>query len=255
MKKVLYMWLLGAVALAACSDTTEVALRGGVHVSFATQSPTAGAPAPSFSRAAAMDDTLIVGPDVLILTSVEVVLREIELKRAETADCDAEPEPAGCEEVEVGPVLVDLPLAQGADQQFSIEVPSGTYSRIDFEVHKLSGDDPGDAALVQAHPEFDGLSIRALGTFNGQPFTFETDLDVEQELDLMPPMLVGETTATNVTVRVDVSTWFRTATGALIDPATANKGGENESEVKDNIKDSFKAFEDQDQDGDERDEG
>jgi hypothetical protein len=239
MKKVLYLWMLGAAALAGCSDPTEVALRGGVAVSFATQSPTGGTPAPPFSRAAVMDDTLVVGTDSLILTSVQVVLREIELKRAETADCDVEPEPEGCEEVEVGPV----------------EVPAGSYSRIDFEVHKVSGGDPTDAAFLQAHPTFDGLSIRAQGTFNGQAFTFETDLDVEQELSLAVPMAVDETTATNVTVRVDVSTWFRSAGGALIDPATANPGGQNESEVKDNIKDSFKAFEDEDRDGDELDEG
>ncbi len=119
----------------------------------------------------------------------------------------------------------------------------------------MSGGDPTDAAFLQAHPTFDGLSIRAQGTFNGQAFTFETDLDVEQELSLAVPMAVDETTATNVTVRVDVSTWFRSAGGALIDPATANPGGQNESEVKDNIKDSFKAFEDEDRDGDELDEG
>jgi hypothetical protein len=255
MKKVLYLWMLGAAALAGCSDPTEVALRGGVAVSFATQSPTGGTPAPPFSRAAVMDDTLVVGTDSLILTSVQVVLREIELKRAETADCDVEPEPEGCEEVEVGPVLVDLPLTPGADSTFAIEVPAGSYSRIDFEVHKVSGGDPTDAAFLQAHPTFDGLSIRAQGTFNGQAFTFETDLDVEQELSLAVPMAVDETTATNVTVRVDVSTWFRSAGGALIDPATANPGGQNESEVKDNIKDSFKAFEDEDRDGDELDEG
>jgi hypothetical protein len=255
MKKVWYLWMLGAAALAGCSDPTEVALRGGVAVSFATQSPTAGTPAPPFRRAAAMDDTLVVGTDSLILTSVQVVLREIELKQAETADCDVEPEPAGCEEIEVGPVLVDLPLTSGADSTFAIEVPAGTYSRIDFEVHKVSGGDPTDAAFLQAHPTFDGLSIRAQGTFNGQAFTFETDLDVEQELNLAVPMVVDETTATNLTVRVDVSTWFRSPGGALIDPATANTGGQNESDVKENIKDSFKAFEDEDRDGDELDEG
>jgi len=255
MQKVRYLMMLGAVTLAGCSDTTEVALRGGVAVSFATQSPTAGTPAPAFSRAPALDDTLVVGTDTLIFTSVEVVLREIELKKAETADCDVEPEPAGCEEIEVGPVLVDLPLVPGADSTFAIEAPAGTYTRIDFEVHKVSGDDPADAAFVQAHPEFDDLSIRVQGTFNGSAFTFETDLDVEQELDLVPALVVDETTTTNVTVRVDVSTWFRSVTGALIDPATANTGGSNESEVKDNIKDSFKAFEDEDRDGDELDEG
>jgi hypothetical protein len=251
MKKLLYLAALPAAALvAACSDPTALELQGGVAVSFATQAP-AGAPAPPLSRAGALDDTLTSGADTLILTSVQLVLREIELKALETADCDAVPEPAGCEEVEVGPVLVDLPLTPGAEQEFAIELPSGTYSRIDFEVHKISADGEEDAAFRQAHPEFVEKSIRVLGTFNGQAFTFESDLDVEQELDLVPPMVVGETTSTNVTIRVDVSTWFRAPGGGLVDPATANKGGQNESEVTQNIKDSLHAFEDSDGDGEE----
>jgi hypothetical protein len=40
----------------------------------------------------------------------------------------------------------------------------------------------------------------------------------------------------------------------LVDPNTANKGGQNESVVKENIKTSFKAFEDEDRDGDDSDE-
>ena len=39
----------------------------------------------------------------------------------------------------------------------------------------------------------------------------------------------------------------------LIDPATANQGGANKSLVDNNIKNSIKAFEDDDHDGDERD--
>jgi hypothetical protein len=54
---------------------------------------------------------------------------------------------------------------------------------------------------------------------------------------------------------VDLSTWFRDGAGALVDPASANQGGENESIVKENVKTSLKAFEDDDRDGDESDEG
>lgn len=245
-------WLLlaAALGLAACSDPTELALRGGVAVSFATRSPAVN-PAPTFDRTAALDDTTVVGTDTLIITSAEVVFRAIELKAAETADCDVEPEPAGCEEITVGPHLLDLPLTPGAEQRFSLEIPAGEYTRIDFEVHKLSPDDSGDAVLLAQHPEFSNLSIKVQGTFNDSAFTFESDLDVEQELELLPSLMVTEGATVNVTVRVDVGTWFRLSGGSLIDPATANKGGPNESQVKQNIKDSFHAFEDDDRDGDE----
>jgi hypothetical protein len=153
----------------------------------------------------------------------------------------------------VGPELVDLPLTPGATQQFNVDIPPGMYSRIDFEVHKIESGDPLDNAFIALHPEFDGLSIRVLGTFNGQAYVYETDLNVEQELDLVPALTVSEGVDVNVTIRVDISTWFRTSGGTLIDPATANKGGPNESEVKENIKKSLKAFEDDDRDGDETD--
>jgi len=239
----------------ACSDTTEFQLRGGVQVSFATQNPTVAMLAAAAAPAVALDDTIAMGGDTLIITRAQLVLREIELKAAATVDCDAEPEPMGCEEIEVGPVLVDLPLTPGAAKEFELELPAGAYSRIDFEVHKVSSGSAEDAAFIAAHPEFEDLSIRVQGSFNGAAFTFESDLDVEQELTLSPPITVTDSLPTNVTIRVDLATWFRDAAGTLVDPSTANKGGDNEGIVTTNITQSLKAFEDADRDGDERDEG
>lgn len=241
----------------ACSDSpSSLQLRGGVQVSFSTRPAVSVAPA-SVVRAptAALDDTLVTATDTLVIEQAAIVLRQIELKTVETLNCDVEPEPEGCEELELGPVLVDLPLTPGAEKLIDIEIPAGTYQRIDFEVHKVSGGDQADSAFVAAHPAYADLSIRVLGTFNNTPFVFESDLDVEQELTLNPPIAVNDSIPTNVTIRVDLSTWFRTAAGALIDPATANKGQTNEGLVKENIKVSLKAFEDQDRDGDELDEG
>lgn len=202
-------------------------------------------------RTAALVDTQVTGTDTLIITSAQMVLREIELKAVETAACDVEPEPDGCEEVEVGPELVDLPLTPGATQKFDVDIPPGMYSRIDLEVHKVESGDPLDNAFIALHPEFDGLSIRVIGTFNGQAYVYETDLNVKQELDLVPALTVSEGVDVNVTVRVDVGTWFRTAGGDLIDPASGNKGEPNENEVEDNITASLRAFEDNDRDGDD----
>jgi hypothetical protein len=52
---------------------------------------------------------------------------------------------------------------------------------------------------------------------------------------------------------MDLTTWFRTQAGALIDPSTANAGGPNAVLVAENIKRSFHAFRDDDRDGDDDD--
>ena len=89
------------------------------------------------------------------------------------------------------------------------------------------------------------------GSFNGTAFTYTTPMDQEQELTFNPPLVVpvGGGNA-NLTVRMDVRTWFRVGgTGALIDPASANVGGVNEGAVRENIKNSIEAYEDNDRDG------
>jgi len=70
---------------------------------------------------------------------------------------------------------------------------------------------------------------------------------------IVPPLVVDASgSSTNLTIRLDVSTWFRVGgTGTVIDPSTANPGGANEGAVKDNIKHSVKAFRDENHDGDE----
>jgi hypothetical protein len=134
----------------------------------------------------------------------------------------------------------------------AIEIPPGSYKEIEFEIHKISKDAPEEAAFRTAHPEFVEKSIRVQGTFNGQAFTYETDLDVEQEEDFATPLVITETTtSTNLTIRVGLAAWFKALDGSLVNPATGNKGGQNESLVKENIKQSIEAFEDDDHDGHE----
>ena len=239
-----------AAALAACSEGTGPGDARTVSLTF-TSGPAGG---PLFSRMGVADDTIVSGSDVLVITRAQIVLREIELKRENDDLCESgvEGDDDGCEEFETGPMLVDLPLGGLAETAITIEADTGTYDEIDFEVHKTEGS--GDAAFITAHPEFAGLSIRVEGTWNGTPFVYTSDLDVEQENELVPPLVITETTGTNVTLRVDISTWFRNGSGVLVDPASGNQGGQNESVIKENIKVSFHAFEDEDRDGDDSDE-
>lgn len=243
-----FLFALGLVAI-GCSDGTGP---GGDQGRIGLALATAGSSQNSPALAAPESHTL--GGTTLILTRVQLVLREIELERAETStDCGDET-PVGaeddCEEFETGPLLIDLPLNGAIEQLITIDADSGTFDELEFVVHKPE-DDAEHAAFLSQHPDFEGVSIRVEGTWNGTPFVFTTDLDVEQEMDLAPPLqILGGGASTQVTLLVDLRRWFLNGEGtAFVDPATGNKGGSNESLVKENIKQSFEAFEDHDSDG------
>ncbi len=243
-----------ALALAACGDGTGAG--SGVALSFSTNSPGA-VPLALFAsmQAAAFDDTLVTNGDTLIITKAEIVLREIELERVETTDCDDSVATDDCEEFEMGPILLDLPLNNGTETLVAIDAPDGSYDEIEFEIHKVSSDDPEDADSRSQNLDMVDNSIRVQGTFNGAPFTYETDLNVKQELNLSPPLVIDNATGTtNVTVRIDLDAWFRDGSGNLVNPDSGNKDGANEGLIKENIKQSMEAFEDQDRDGDDSDE-
>ncbi len=243
---------LSALFLAACSDSTGPGSSSGsaqVSLSFTAGAGSAQVPNPwmSFSQVAG---PITDGENTIEITSAVLVLREIELKRVEVVDCDVEPEPEGCESFETGPLLINVPLDGGTERSLTIAIDLGTYDEVRFDIHKISNDDPADAAFAEANPEMLDNSIRVIGTYNGELFTYETDLNEKQRFNLSPSLVIDETTTSaNVTVRLDISQWFRDGAGMLIDPNSANKGGDNENLVKDNIKDSIEAFEDADEDG------
>ena len=257
MKLVKLVALALLVVLAACSNSST----GNVSFSLtarkaASPAPSAafstGAPAPSVT--AAGDSTVIaLGNDTVIVRSAQLVLRKVELKRADVASCDAIMGNGDCEEFETGPVLVSLPLGSAViAQQVSVAAPPSTFSALEFEIHKPSSSD--DAAFIAANPDFANISIRVTGTYSQSgtrsAFTFTSDVDQSQEASLVPPVTVQEGQTLNVTLRVDISGWYLNDTKtALVDPASANKGQANESIVANNIQNSFKAFEDDNHDG------
>jgi hypothetical protein len=247
MKRNILSLLTAAALVAGCSDSVAPDSGSRVSLSFSS-GPAAAASNAHFSAPASS------GAADLVITKAEVVLREIELKRVEVVNCDVEPEPDGCEKFEVGPVLINVPLDGTTATAIAIDIDPGLYDELEFDIHKVSDDDEEDAAFVAAHPQMVDLSIRVQGTFDGVPFTFTTDLNVEQEHDLVPALEITENTGTsNVTVSLGLSQWFLDAGGNVVNPETGNKGGENENLIKENIKQSIEAFEDNDKDGNQDD--
>jgi hypothetical protein len=249
--------LAAAVAVAACSDGTAPA--GPRTLSLSVSASQVDSTNPTVNTASASGITQNDGTHTLTLSSVQLVVRRIELARADTvcSQGDDDGEHASewhrvgdCEELALGPVLVDVPLDGQVDKVFSVQLPEGTYQGVELQIHRPSHRNQSDLDFLQANPDFDSVSIRAEGTFDGTPFTLVERVEARQRYAIDPPLVVTATSdPTNITLHLDVSTWFLRQDSTLVDPTTANPGGANEYLVRWNIMRSLQAFQDDDHDG------
>lgn len=232
---------IGTLAAAACSEGgAGPDGTGQVILQLATTPKTANAPAASPA-------------DALTITKVQLVARKIRL--AQAADACPQSEPAGssddqggeCPVVKAGPLLLDPPVTEGAVSAFTADLPPGTYNRLRMQIHKPTGSN--DQAFLQTNPEFDGVSIKVTGDYNGAAFTFTTALTSVQEIAFATPVEVVEGTPVEVTVMLDVKSWFATQGGGFINPATLTQ--QQRSQIEQAIRGSFRAFKDQNKDGKE----
>lgn len=260
------MPLVGSMALAACgSDSTGPSIEAGRRVTLSVA--TAGAATVSTAGSLGVVTVGIGGE--LVISRAQLVLREIELE-SPSLGCTSDSSSASgsfsrtswsrgsdddsssgsgsrssddCGEIELGPVLVDLPLNGGATQVTQVSIPAGTYHEIEFKLREPD-DDAEDMPFRAAHPEFIGLSVKVQGTYNGQPFTWTSRMRADLEREFRPAVVIGADAA-NVTLEVDVARWFRDGSGRAIDPAN----GAARAQVEANIASSFGAFQDDDRDG------
>lgn len=261
--------LVGAAAMtAACSDSNGTGQSATVAFNVATRPD-----APAALALAVTPDTLNDGTNVLVIDTAQLVIRDLKFHLVETAACNDDDESDDdnggdnhggqgaddvrvplssddddddCDELRIGPYLLDLPLGPGPARQFTIEIPAGSYREVKFKIHKPSRS--SDASFVAANPEFDGKSVRVVGSYNGTPFVYSSDVEASQESEFDPPLVVDAGAGTELTLMVDISTWFR-VNGSLVDPALAGDSQPLGNEVRNNIRASIRAFEDDDHDG------
>ncbi len=249
---------LGASVFAsACSDANGPTSGSATSLSIAVATLTAGSSgrvtvAPGLSLDRHVTNT--GGTHTLVITSASIALRRLELATTDSAGCadDDHPEHDGdrCHQLETGPMLVDLPTDNSVVSVLSLQLPAGTYQTLEAKIRPMSANDSGGAAFLTAHPEFTNASVRVVGTFDGAAFTYTGSPNASLELAFNPPITVGST-ATTVTVHASIDRWFTDRSGNLIDPSTANTGGANEQLVRDNVRRSFHAFEDDQHHGDD----
>jgi hypothetical protein len=192
---------------------------------------------------------ITAGEDEIVLDEVGLVMRKVRLEGPSTEPCPEDDEgDSRCGELDFGPVLFDLPLDEGAEGLVNAAVLTGTYTGLKFQIHRPTNANE-DADFVAEHPEFEGVSIRALGTFNGEPFTFTTDLTEVEEVTFENPLEVAVDGELPLTLLMEVADWFADGAGSLVNPSEANHGGPFESLVERQIRESFRAFHDGDGDG------
>ena len=234
--------LVPIAALGACSDASSPT--GGplaVNLQFSAVTDLAAVSAPI---------TLNDGTNELVISQVELVVEAVEFEGAENVCATVGDD--DCGEFETGPALIDLPLDATA-QSLTVPVPPGTYDEVEIEIEVVEGDEdePEEQAFLDANPDFVGISLRVVGTFNGESYTFVSGLEVEQEVEFPAPIVLTETSPpVDVDIMVDVSGWFVNKDGQLIDPRTALSLGPNQIIVERNIRDSFDTDDDEEDDDD-----
>ena len=228
-----------ALALLGCSDSDmgEVRLQAA---SFNAASTEASAEAGQL--------VIEAGGDVIVLSEVGLVLRKVRLSGPSSESCPEDSEgDSGCGELEFGPLLYELPLGEGAEGVLNGMVPVGSYTALKFQLHRPTNANE-DADFVAEHPDYDDVSIRAVGTYNGEPFVFTSDLTDVETVSFVGPVEVETEGVLPLTLLVQVADWFSSPDGGLVNPEDANDGGPLESVVEQRIRASFHAFRDGDAD-------
>lgn len=157
----------------------------------------------------------------------------------------------GCAPIKTGPALVNPPLDGTTKIVLDALVPAGTYTRLQAKLDDVDSGGNGASDFLAAHPELAGLSVKVVGVFTDSggadhSFTFTSGVRAVVNMRFDSPVTVGAGT-TNLTIDVDVSSWFKHASGAIIDPTNS----ENQRAIERNIRASLRAFRDDNHDGDD----
>jgi hypothetical protein len=200
-----------AIVLGGCEEAVSVNGAGEATLSFAAVRPSAS------TGLTIQADPITVGTHTVEVTRAELTISEIELESEDSLEI----------EVRGRTTVVALPVTGSTNIVTPITAPvlPATYDELKLKIR----------------------TVRVVGTFDGEPFDVNVRVNEKLETDLDPPLVVTEAGAANVTVSVSVADWFRNADGSALDPR--NFTPVVEARLRQNIKASLRAFEDDDCDG------
>lgn len=175
---------------------------------------------------------------LLIITQVKLLIKDIKLNVVASSEDSAN--------FKVGPYIFNLDLTTNVNFVGSAYIPEGTYDKVRFMVHKLEDTEP------IPDPDFaDSLgrySVVIRGTFAGVPFVYKSTKSAHQKLTFPGSLMVSNTGKSNITIRVKPYIWF-IKNNTYLDPSNPANWNDIDNNIKDNINNNFKAYKDNNKDG------
>ena len=226
---------IALAALAACSDASPTG--GGsdarVQVRFGVAGGAAQSSLARFQTSGTDGLTLTGANGTLAISDIRLVVAEFELDGDDDVNrCgDGTAATDDCEDFDVGPMLVDLPLSAGPAAVTTGDIPPGVYDELEFEVEDLDDDEenPAERARIEAlrgqilaaFPDWPrDASMLVVGSFTptggtARPFRVFVEAEIEIETELSPPLVVGDGEARSIDVLLDPGAIFRSGANVL----------------------------------------
>lgn len=240
MNTLIQKWLLlilfaATYTISGCESagTNATGDQASLSVSFATNNT-------------AMQKSSTLQSNHLQITSAKLLVREIEFE----SDLEDDNVPEDSLDFETGPLVINLNLDGSVTTVAVNDVEPGTYDEIEFDVHKPEDNEtPPDPDFKIGTSGDERFSVIVEGIYDVQEFLYRSNENMEQEHELAEPLVLEEGSDINVTLSVDLSTWFVDELGNNLDPTIED----NRDAIDESIKRSFEAFEDDDEDGNDDD--
>lgn len=184
--------------------------------------------------------------DSIRITRARFVLRDIKFKSPKGDSSN----------FRTAPMILELSLNGSVQTVGSIEVPFGSYSRIEYDVHRveqpeissLPASEQAQFAEFLADERYSIIINGVVYNTGAAPdtFVYRSKVDAKQKVDFDPTIDVSEAAPTvNATVVISSANWFKNQTGALVNPEDPN----NEGVIDENLKASIKVYKDNNKDG------
>jgi len=135
-----------------------------------------------------------------------------------------------------GDFILNLPAGGESFKITHTDVPDGFYDELELEISEPDDDiDIGDPDFVNENRK---NSLVVKGSYNNIDFIFRSDIDLEIETDLSPPLRISDADNSIISLFSNFENWFKDSDYTVLDP----NDPENKDTINRNIENSFNNF-------------
>ncbi|MBK6773732.1 MAG: hypothetical protein IPG78_16685 [Ignavibacteria bacterium] len=191
----------------------------------------------SFSALSSTDSTGD-SQNILVLDTVKILIKDIKLNVSNNNQDSTN--------FKTGPFVLFVNLTSNINLITSAIIPSGSYDKIKFEVHKLNNDEAvPDPDFADANGRY---SVIVKGKYLGNYFVYRSTKSAHQILNFPTAVSVSPDIKSNITMVIKPYIWF-ISNGVYLDPRIPANSNDIDNNIKNNINNNFKAFKDDDRNG------